>query len=96
MTVDDLIALFEKHRDAFLKEPLPGCCIGTQRRDLAAFVILDRLIPGNADIVACAEHDQIWLSIDLGRLAAVATEKDIIDLIRCGCFCDEDALSMYV
>jgi hypothetical protein len=95
MTTEELKALFEKHNDQFLKNPegLMG------RRDLAAFNLLSQLVPGSKDIVACAEHDQIWLDVSLEELAAspLLLEKDVVELIRCGVRIDEDtdSLSMF-
>ena len=54
----------------------------TQRRDLHAFMMLDKLLPyeeGERDIVSCAEHDEIWFSIDLEKLAAGETVDQILE-----------------
>jgi hypothetical protein len=69
-----------------------------QRRDLCAFVKLNELVPGDDDIVSAAEHDEIWLAIDVEELAEVITEDDIIFLLRCGVMFDEgdDCLKMFV
>jgi hypothetical protein len=57
----------------------------SQRPDLHAFMLLDRLVPGpGRDIISAAEHDQYWIDIDPDKLAAAATEEDILTLIRCG------------
>lgn len=71
----------------------------TTRHDLFAFLLLDALLPSsNEDIVACAEHDQIWLDIDLEKFAEIATEDDIVNLMRCGVWLDAytGSLSMFV
>jgi hypothetical protein len=34
------------------------------RRDLAAFLLLDELVPGTKPIVAAAEHDEFYLDTD--------------------------------
>ena len=56
----------------------------TARPDLCAFLLLDRLVPGGGDIVSAAEHDEIYLATDCDKLASVATESDILTLVRCG------------
>jgi hypothetical protein len=91
----DLAVLFEEHNDEFLK----GERITPERRlhkrpDINAFILLDRLIPGEHDIVTAASHDEIYLGIECDELAKVATEEDIIDLIRCGVRYDNDTESL--
>lgn len=86
----DLAAEFEKHDDLFLKDK---DIVG--RPDLHAFNLLDRLLPGSKnDIVAVAEHDEIWLDIDCDELAKVATTQDIEALVRCGVRYDSDLESL--
>jgi hypothetical protein len=94
MTLDELYALFEKHGDEYLKferiiAPL------NRRPDLHAFILLDRLVPGRDDMVAAAEHDEIFLDVSLGDLVAVVTEEGIIDLIRCGVRLNYESLAMF-
>ena len=89
----DLEALFEKHEVEYLEfkrvdEPLH------KRPDLCAFLLLDKLIPGDRDIVSGAGHEEIWLDIDLEKLAESATEADIVTLIRCGIRLDDDSQSL--
>lgn len=74
------------------------------RPDIHAFMLLDKLMgpyvegSGCSDIVSAAEHDEIWLSVDIEKLNQVATEAQIIELIRCGVRYDSsnDALAMFV
>lgn len=54
------------------------------RPDLCAFLLLDRLVPGEGDIVTAAEHDEFFLATNCDELAKVATEDDILTLVRCG------------
>jgi len=70
----------------------------SQRADLHAFLLLDELLPGNQDIVACAEHDEIFLEVDVDKLREVAKEEQVLELSRCGVNYDEstDSLSMFV
>ena len=88
---------YNKHEDEFLKfERIENKT--SNRADLHAFNLLDKLVPGHLDIVAAAEHDQIWLEVSPKELSKVATEEQIIELIRCGVFYDSenDSLSMFV
>ena len=70
----------------------------SQRADLHAFNLLDKLMPATRDIVCCAEHDEIWLDVEPEELSKVATEEQIIELIRCGVRYDigTDSLAMFV
>ena len=74
---------YEKHDDEYLKFDLVQNKT-SRRPDLHAFNLLDRLVPGEDDIVNAAEHDEIYLSVSPDELAKVATEEQIIELIRCG------------
>lgn len=95
--IEDLKALFEKHNDEFLEFERVKNKLST-RRDIHAFILLNQLLPDTGDILSAAEHDEVWLSIDVSDLAKVATEYQIIDLIRCGIRYDSDidSLAMFV
>ncbi len=86
---------FEKVRGEFhkfenIENPLH------RRRDIAAFLLLDKLVPsGSDDIVGGAGHDVIWLDTNIDKLAEVATEEDILYLHRCGVRLGDDCLEMY-
>lgn len=70
----------------------------SQRPDLHALMLLDELFPSDngGDMVAAAEHDEIWLDIDGEKLNAL-TDEQIADLVRCGVRHDEehDCLCMF-
>lgn len=68
------------------------------RADICAFLLLDKLLPSNSDMVSASDHDIIYLDADLEELAKVATEDDILMLIRCGVHYDieTDSLAMFV
>jgi len=70
----------------------------SMRSDICAFLLLDKLVPGTIDMVTAAEHDEIWLQVDCDVLAKVATEDDILYLVRCGVRYDDDtdSLAMFV
>lgn len=63
---------------------IPNAYRLSNRPDLHAFMLLDRLIPGQSDIVSAAEHDEFFLDIDQFDLESVATEDQMLQLIRCG------------
>ena len=88
---------YEKYDDEFLKFDRVQNKL-SQRADLHAFILLDSLFPNNHDIVSGAQHDEIWLDVSPEELAKVATEDQIIELIRCGVRYDEstDSLAMFV
>lgn len=93
----DLKEIFDKYHDDFLKfgrvEGGPH-----SRPDLCAFLLLDRLLPNpGQDMVCAAEHDEIFLDADCDRLSEVATEDDILMLVRCGVRYDEgtEGLAMF-
>ncbi len=56
----------------------------SQRPDLHAFLLLDKLVPGTEDMVSYATYDEINLSVEPKDLAKVATEDQLRDLHRCG------------
>ena len=93
----NLKEIFDKHNDEFLnfdavEEKL------SNRADLHAFLLLEKLAPGHRDMVSAAEHDVIYLDTDVEKLAEVASESQIIELIRCGVMLDSetDSLTMFV
>jgi hypothetical protein len=64
----------------------------SNRRDLHAFILLDKLIENaNAHykIISNSDHDEITISL-YDKNCDVLTEENIIDLIRCGVLNDED------
>jgi hypothetical protein len=97
MTMDELADTFDNDDEThFNNIPVPLRL--STRRDLCAFLILEQLIPGKtADIISCAEHDEIWLDVDLEALAAVIDEPTINALRACGVFYDKenDSLSLF-
>ena len=92
----DLESTFEKFSDEYIQfERVEGKLHA--RPDLCALTLLDLLVPGNTDIISAAEHDVFYLDIDLEKLAEVATEDDILLLVRCGVMYDGayNCLSMF-
>lgn len=99
MTQEELKEAFYRHEDEFLK--FASIENPRHRRpDLCAFLMLDSAVEkrngigGFSDMVAAAEHDQIWLEISAEDLAPVATDDLIRDLCRCGVMYDADTESL--
>lgn len=97
--VDKFVAFKDDHEDEFLADE----DIKPERRlharpDINAFLLLDKLFPGDRDMVSAAEHDEIFLDVEPWELMKVASEEDLLDLIRCGVFydSDHDSLAMFV
>ena len=91
----DILEAFKKYDDEYMK--FKDCTEKlSSRADICAFLIADRLVPGDSDMISNAEHDQIFLVVDLVRLEEIATDEDVANLVRCGVFIDEDSLSMFV
>jgi len=90
----DIYIFMEEHDDEYLKfEKVENK--RSNRPDLHAFLLLDELVPGTSDMVCNSEHDEFWLDVNLDELAEVATEDQIIELMRCGVRCSEDSLCMF-
>lgn len=93
----DVAATFEKYEEAeYLKDERITDECATKRPDIRAFLLLDKLLPDTRDMISLARHDEIFLDVDLEQLALVATEEDILYLVRCGVRLDEDSLCMFV
>lgn len=88
-----LIELFDLRDEEFLKFDRVEKKL-SQRADLHAFMLLDRLCPGKMDIVAGAEHDEIYLEVGIGELAGAIKESELVDLIRCGVRYNKDFESL--
>jgi hypothetical protein len=87
---------YNKHEDEFLQFDRVENKT-SHRADMHAFNLLDRLVPGNSSIIAGAEHEQIYLCVSPDALSEIATEEQIIELIRCGVFLsDMGTLSIFV
>ncbi len=93
MNIGELVECFAQYKDeyrktSFLKRK------ETNRPDLHAFLLLDKLVPGMRNIVSCAEHDKIWLDIPLAQLASVIEPEQVRELVWCGVCLDEDTDSL--
>lgn len=68
-------------------EEIPASRRFSNRPDLHAFNLLDRLVPGTTEMIRWSRSDEVFLGVDITDLTKVATEEDLLDLIRCGmCF----------
>lgn len=86
--------MFDEFDDEFLKFERVKDKL-SQRPDLHAFILLDKLVPGDKDMIAGAEHDEIYLSTDPEELLKVATKDQLRDLHRCGVRADDNGLCMF-
>lgn len=77
-SVSRLYLKFEEVKEKFSNRP-----------DLHALILLDKLVPGKTDIIACSEHDEYFLDIAVSDLSGKITEEQVKDLIRCGLLYDE-------
>jgi hypothetical protein len=93
--ITDLESFYEEHEDEFLKFDRIDHKL-SNRPDLHAFLLLDKLVPGNSDIVSSAGHDEIYLDTGVDNLLAAATEDELIELHRCGVLYGGDYDSLYM
>ncbi len=109
MTTEELVALWEKIEDENKPVEIPAEIRVTSRADVNAFILLDKFQPQDPvvyhgdrtyypDMVSCAEHDEIWLDVQLEALAKVITEPQIRILSALGVHIDSsnDSLHMFV
>ncbi len=82
----------------------------SKRPDLHAFLLLDEIVPPQPtrgrpdrldqshDMIAAAEHDEIWLATSCNELNKNATDEQILELVRCGVRYDDayQSLCMFV
>lgn len=93
----DFRELFEKHNGDYGKFELVENKLSS-RPDLHAFLLLDSLVPNaGCDMISASEHDKFFLDVDCKDLQKVATEQNVIDLVRCGVMYngEYDCLSMF-
>lgn len=83
--VEDIKAAFKYDDKESLKfERIPKQTRLSNRPDLHAFLLLDKLVPGETDMVSNATHDEIFLEVSPEDLAKVVSEEQVVELIRCG------------
>ena len=69
---------------------------GTRRPDLYAFLVLDKLVPGDTDIISASEHDEYYLDINIEELDKVIKEEDVIELCKCGVMWHDEFECLYM
>ena len=85
--------IFERYNDDYLKfERVEHK--RSDRPDLHAFLLLDELFPGNRDMISYAEHDEFYLDINDDDIQKL-TEKQVLELIRCGVMYNGEGLWMF-
>lgn len=95
--IEDISAFFEANNAEYIKFNNVEKKLHT-RPDICAFLLLDKLDPSERDIVSAAEHDEIYLDVNIENIKKNATEIDLLTLIRCGVRYDEylECFSMFV
>jgi len=93
-TLEDMAKFFADRRSEYIKWSRVENR-RSRRPGLHALLLLDELAPGDRDMIAGAEHDLFWLDVDLKHIAKVATDEQLIELIRCGVKYDERMGAMY-
>ena len=96
-TMHRITEAFSKYDDEFLRFERIEAPLHF-RPDVCAFLMLDQIAPSKRDIVSSAEHDEIWLSVDVEKVSENATDEQLRDLHRCGVRFDEEneSLCMFV
>jgi hypothetical protein len=69
----------------------------SNRPDIHAFLLLDKLYTSDQNIVSAASHDIIYLNFNSKKIEEL-TDKQILELTRCGVMYDDeyDSLSMFI
>jgi hypothetical protein len=92
-------AMFDKYQKEYLKyEKIPISERPSNRRDLDALIKLNKLIPGYCDInkIDPTDPEEIMMCVNLTKLNEVATEEDILYLVRCGVISDGEKVRMNI
>lgn len=55
----------------------------SNRPDVHAFILLDKLFPDNQDIISRSHHDEFYLSMSTEQIETL-TDEQILELVRCG------------
>lgn len=94
-SVENLVEFMETINEEFLKWDRVTKKRST-RPDIHAFILLNEIDPLNREIVAAAEHDEIFLDPEPVRLLK-CTEETILELVRCGVRINSgESLAMFV
>jgi len=94
MTVSEM---FQKHDSEYHHfERIPEVVRYSNRADLHAFIMLDKIVPGITSIISAAEHDEVYLGFEVTDLEGYITEEQVKDLLRCGVMLNEGLDSLYM
>ena len=91
--IDEIEKLFEKHEKEnknFERIENPP----SNRPDLCAFLLLDKLFPKNEKIISSSEHDGVYLNFSPEEIEKLS-EDDVIYLYRCGIFLNSEQSLYY-
>lgn len=93
--VEEIEQWFEELNDEYLDDDKVDSPLHP-RRDIAAFLLLHKIVGGTRNIIAAAEHDEIFLDASLEDLAkAGASRVQVLELIRYGVRLNDGSLSMF-
>lgn len=107
MTLDEMIEIYEDYSENSNYndfQEMPESEKLHRREDIHAFLLLDKIFERmdsqenkTTDIIQAAEHEIIYLSIDLDNIAETITKEEIISLAKAGVhFSESDGLYMFV
>lgn len=107
MTLEEMIEIYDKYDESsqfYDFRDMPEEQKLHRRADIHAFLLLDKIFERmdsqenkTTDIIQAAEHDTIYLSIDLDNIAETITKEEIISLAKAGVhFSESDGLYMFV
>ncbi len=69
----------------------------SNRPDIHAFILLDKIVPGKSCIVSGGSHEMIYLGVSLQDLENnLITKFQILELIRCGVMIEDGYICMLV
>lgn len=85
MTSDELLQIFEENENEY----------GEDRNLLKGLNYLNNLIPSNY-LIDGADHDVVYLNVNLDDLAEVATKEDIVQLLRYGIIWSDEYDCLYL
>jgi hypothetical protein len=66
----------------------------SNRPDLCAFILLDKLFPRSGDMVCSAEDDEICIDVDEEEVEELSDET-VLYLTRCGIYYDPEYGCLY-
>jgi len=96
MTGDELRSLIRDYGETDEPHKFERVVVKLSKRpDLHAFMLIDKILPGDFDIIGAAEHDEIYLQVDIDQLATLITKDQVLELIRCGISYDGYHDSLY-